>query len=314
MIDEISLPANIDFYDEIEDTDFLSLDRLAELLSASLISEKIKNDTLVIINDAHRATPSYIILDILSKMDHRITDIIIATGTHNTPDEGELEDLIRGTDKKLAANVHIHDCMAGMDYYGKTERQTEVKLNPIVNKFRHILVINSVEPHYFAGWTGGVKSLIPGLAAKSTVAKNHAWALHENSGPTLVDRNPLQLDLWEGFSFIEQKGIEVSAIQIINQGKNIINISCGGLRDAFKGAISIAEKIYVNKISEKYDVIVSFVQRPLNRSLYQAQKGIENTRQALKKGGTMVLVAECPEGIGNTTFSIPSPLIPHLRR
>lgn len=302
-IAEINLPQGVEIFSETTDMNSLSKDDMSSILKETGIYDKIRKNTLVIINDAHRSTPSYIILDLLAREEnHAISTIAIATGSHDAPTDKELRRLLRNTEKRLNATVLIHDTDGETEYYGKTSFGTDIRLNPILSRYDHILTINSVEPHYFAGFTGGVKSVIPGLAGKKTIEKNHAWSLDKKSGPTFIDDNPLQLDLWEGLDFLKVKGKEINGIQILSDGENIYHLAAGELKTAFESAVEKAKEIYVKKVKEKFDIIVSIVSPPLNRSLYQAQKGIENTRHALKIGGSLVLVAECDEGIGDDTF------------
>ncbi|MCY3413648.1 MAG: DUF2088 domain-containing protein [Candidatus Heimdallarchaeota archaeon] len=299
-LDQIYIPPNCQIIKEKEVFTPLSDHEIREKLLH--LTDKITQRTLVVINDAHRSTPSARILKLLAELPHTIEGIIIATGTHAPPTENELKGLLKGIDKKLNVPVFIHDCHGDTEYLGTTTRHTEVHINPIINNYPHILTINSVEPHFFAGYTGGVKSIIPGLAKHETVVKNHSWSLDENSGPTQVYDNPLQQDLWEGFDFVLNRGIEVSTIQLVSSADEIGFVSAGSMKKAFDEAVEAAEQVYVHKIKEPVDVLVSFVFPPLNRSLYQAQKGIENTRAVLKSGGSMILVAQCPEGLGNDLF------------
>ena len=300
---EINLPVGIKTVEpNLKDFSILNKEMVAkQVMTSGLIDFVQSEDTLCIVNDGHRATPSQLILEQLAKIEnHKITTIIIATGTHGPPTQKEIDQIIGGYDKLLKAKVIVHDSMRqDLVMIGTTSKGTEVWINPIVKSFKRILCINSVEPHYFAGFTGGIKSLVPGLAAKGTVEKNHSWALDEKSEPLNIETNPLPLDLWETRDMIKA---EVYGIQMVSVGKDIYGIHTDELRTAFMAAVEQSRKILSVKLDRLYDVIVSIVYPPLDRSLYQAQKGIENTRQVLKPGGEMILLAECHEGIGNTAF------------
>ncbi len=278
--------------------------------------------SLLIINDAHRATPSPIILDILLKIpDHQIKAIAIATGSHTPPSKAELMSLLNGINLN-GIELIIHDGHLQEESYrnlGVTSRGTRVLVNPRLFDFEKIICINSVEPHYFAGFTGGIKSLIPGLASVKTIEKNHSWALSKDSGPTITDGNPLFEDLWECGSLIPD--LDLFGIQLVNIHEKIFGVFSGSLLESFRHAETLSRTIFTHQIPEKFDMVIAHVVGPISRSLYQAQKGLENTRQAVKKGGVMVLLAECPKGIGNTAFfetikkfSHPSEVVSSLKR
>lgn len=262
-----------------------------------------RNPTVLIINDAHRSTPSYAILQILLKSpNHQIKAIAIATGSHSPPSDDEVAKLLGGVSLD-GIELIIHDGRLPVNEYldlGVTSRGTQVLVNPRLLDFDQIICINSVEPHYFAGFTGGIKSMIPGLASVITIEKNHSWALAKESGPTITDGNPLFEDLWECGSFLPVQNLY--GIQLVNIHEDIFGVFSGPLLEAFRKAETLSRKIFVQTVHRKFDMVIAHVVGPISRSLYQAQKGLENTRQAVKNGGTMVLIAQCPEGIGNSAF------------
>ncbi|OLS27160.1 MAG: hypothetical protein HeimC2_12700 [Candidatus Heimdallarchaeota archaeon LC_2] len=322
VVSEINLPINSTIYEpQTKNLKKLTFEALKKkILESEIPNLIISSPTLVIVNDGHRSTPSHKIIDILLTIpNHKMEKIIIATGTHKPPTNKELFQIFRTHTNKLGVEVVIHDSQAdNLIYKGTTERGTEIHLNPIVDEYEQILCINSVEPHFFAGFTGGVKSIIPGLAGKKTVEKNHSWALDPNTGPAKIEGNPLQTDLREALTFLNNM---LLGIQILNIGDEIYDIICGDLNEVASEAIEKSKEIFCIKLSEPVDVVVSLVYPPLNRSLYQAQKGIENTRQILRKGGEMILVAECTNGIGNdlfyktiSRFNSPSDVISQLNR
>ncbi len=138
----------------------------------------IPKDALIILNDLDRSTPSHRIIKYLrhsGKIIYPVT-FIIASGTHK-PISLEKAKILAGSN--TLDRVLIHDCdkKQDLEYVGKTSRGTKVYIEKIVRQTNFILTINSVEPHYFAGFTGGVKSIISGLAGRITVEKNHSLAI-----------------------------------------------------------------------------------------------------------------------------------------
>jgi lactate racemase len=281
-----------------------------ELLQKSGMIDKLQNHnllriinetrTLLIINDSHRSTPTNEITNLLLPLTNKIESVIIATGSHKSPTEDELKFLIQGKLKDLEIKIHdAHLPLASYNYYGETTRGTPVYLNKIIEEYETILCLNSVEPHYFAGVTGGMKSIIPGLAALKSIEANHSWALDPNSGPLITNGNPLFEDLFEVATKLKQNLI---GIQLINVGESIIDIFFDYLFESQRQAIDRAKEVFSYILQEKFHLIVSIVESPLNRSIYQAQKGLENTRQVLVENGIIVLVATAEDGIGSNYF------------
>jgi len=302
---EINLPQSADIYEANHPTTTLDKLELAEKLATPELRELLSQPSIIIINDHHRSTPTGRILEVLAELyadQAQLDYIVIAGGSHDEPSDKQLSKLTHKTEELFDCELLIHDPKEEeieLTYLGTTSRGTEVKVHPVLLDYNNIICINSVEPHYFAGFTGGVKSIIPGLAALSTIEKNHSWALSADSWPGNVETNPLQLDLWEGADMLEKKFF---GIQLVNFQDEIFTLELGELKTAWKAAVEFSKSVYITTVKRKYDVIVSIVYPPLDRSLYQAQKGIENTRQALKDGGEMILVANCEDGIGNSAF------------
>jgi len=303
--EEVNLPAGIKIYQpNYEYSKPLDGSAIKAVFNASEFADIVKNhSSLLVINDHYRSTPSVQILRAIYDLygtAHKIGGIAIATGTHIAPNNEQIEILTRGYHKKLNCPLYIHDSKSeNLRYIGTSTRGTKFRLNPVIFDYEYIIAINGVEPHYFAGYTGGIKSLVPGLAAYDTVVSNHSWALDEDSYPTSLDKNPVQLDLWEATKFIDQKLI---GLQMVNIHNDIYHLSIGDLRTSFNQAVKFSKIIYTQKVEEKVDVIVSVVYPPLDDNLYQAQKGIENTRSVLKTGGEMILFSLCEGGIGSDAF------------
>jgi nickel-dependent lactate racemase len=259
-------------------------------------------NTLIVINDADRSTPSFRIIRLLRQLKKIINPMqfIIASGAHK-PITKESAKLLSGA--KDEDKLWIHNGMDenNMIYLGETSRGTEIEINPVLYEADQVFTINGVEPHYFAGFTGGVKSLIPGLAAKKTIALNHRWALSPDAQIMRTEENPIFEDLWEAAGMLRPLD-EVQSVQIVNHGNQIHSIQTGALRTAFDLACIKSRQIYGFNFSHPIQRIISFVQGPLDKTLYQAQKAMENVKKILQDGGSFVLVAKCEKGIGPSAF------------
>ena len=273
-----------------------------ELISTLQNLKPIRANSLIIVNDHDRSTPTAKIVNLLRNAGilKKPTKFIIATGTHKFPND---IDLVRFTGAKGDDQVLIHDCddAEKLISLGETKYGTKVAVNKILLESDDIITINSVEPHYFAGFTGGIKSLIPGLASRKTIEKNHSLAIKPESCILKTDSNPLHRDLWEGGNLLRSLQ-KIQSIQVVNHDEQIFHMSVGSLQNSFNQAKNQSFKIYGTTLTKKVVHIISFVAKPLNKTLYQAQKAMENTKKILKDNGTFTLVAKCDRGIGNSKF------------
>ncbi|MBN1150084.1 DUF2088 domain-containing protein, partial [candidate division WOR-3 bacterium] len=133
---------------------------------------------LIVVNDQERNTPTAEILDVLAKDPYiqKISSVIIASGTHKNPSEDQLNRIL-GKFKPREIIFHESKDPQSLKFFGVSVFGNEIYLNRVLGDFDAVLAINSVEPHYFAGFTGGRKSFLPGIAGFSTIEKNHSLAL-----------------------------------------------------------------------------------------------------------------------------------------
>lgn len=261
---------------------------------------------LIIVNDHARPTPTPKIIKVLLPfLENKEFKIVVASGTHKSPSEDNLRTLILGDFYDRLRNVTVfHDSKSGdFTTVGTTTRGTVVMLNGIINDFEGIIAINSIEPHYFAGFTGGRKSFLPGLAAYDTIEANHSMALLEESCIMNLESNPLHLDLEEAAQMVMQNH-PIFAINVVLDGTGKIAGAFAGdiIKQLYVGA-KLATEIYSPTIENEPDILIAVVNPPLDQNLYQAQKGFENCRMIVKSGGIMILIASCYDGIGPKDYA-----------
>jgi len=259
-------------------------------------------ELLIIVNDGARATPTASVLKYIHPFLKQISvRFIVACGAHKQTTETELQKIFGDLYKPFRKQIQIHDAKRSpMVDMGPTSRGTQVKFNRVISEVDKIININSIEPHYFAGFTGGRKSFQPGIASYKTIEQNHALAMEPGSQLLKLQGNPVHEDMMEAVSMIDK---EIFSINLILNSKNMItSASAGNWRSAFYKAVAEAENSFLKTCSFSADIIVAVVRPPLDEDLYQAQKGIENCRNVLKKGGIMILTAACPGGIGKNEF------------
>ncbi len=269
-----------------------------------LIKEKKAQNILIIVNDVTRPTPYNILLPPLLKSlkdsgikKENIT-FLIATGAHR---ENTIEENIQifGEDIVASYNFVNHRCDDNkLADLGRLSSGNRLIINPLVNKSDFIITTGVIVPHYIAGFSGGRKSIHPGICGRETIEKNHAYMVHPGAVTGKLKENPAHEEMMEAALKV---GVDFIINAITDEDNNIIDIVAGSLVGSWLEGVNICRKIYIKQIKNKADVIfVSAGGYPKDINIYQAQKALDNASHAVKRGGTIVLVAECREGIGNS--------------
>ena len=259
---------------------------------------------LVIVNDATRPTPTKKILEFifedLSKTDFHF---IIATGAHRGPTEEEYIQIFGSFYEKIRNRIIVHDARADQDmvFLGTSSNGTPMHVNKAGVEADKIIIISSVEPHYFAGYTGGRKSFLPGIAGYKTIEQNHKLALSPKAKALALDGNPVHEDMMDAIKTVKQDIFSI--MTVLDKHHKVYAASCGHIHDSFHAAIGFANEVFAAPLKEKADIVVSVVKFPQDIDLYQAQKGIDNAKLALKKDGILILTAKCRHGIGGKAFA-----------
>ncbi|MEM2145205.1 MAG: nickel-dependent lactate racemase, partial [Candidatus Jordarchaeaceae archaeon] len=226
-------------------------------------------------------------------------NIIFGCGTHRKVKEQEAKNLLG---EEIAEEIEwtSHNCEAeDLIYIGTTSRGTRVAINPLVAKADLKILTGDICYHFFAGYGGGRKSLLPGVASKEAIIKNHSMITDPKSEIGVLEGNPIHEDMMEGAKFAHPN-IIVNTVQ--NTEKEVIGVFCGELESAFMEGVKFLDKIYRVKSDKADIVIVSAGGYPKDIDLYQAYKAIHNALPVVNKNGVIIFVAECREGAGNQVF------------
>ena len=260
-------------------------------------------DIVFIVNDGTRPTPTAKVLDALSKrMDLRSARYLIATGTHRDMTSEEYSFVFGSHYEELKDRIFYHDAKKSECVnLGTSKNGTPMEVNKMAVDADRLVIITSVEPHYFAGYTGGRKSFLPGVASYRTVEANHKLAMSAAAQSLALEGNPVHEDMMDALEVI--KGKKIFSIQmILDRHQNIYKTVSGDLNAAFSEAIGYANEVFSVPIPEKADVVISVAPYPMDVDLYQSQKALDNGKWALKEGGKIIMVSKCREGIGSDTF------------
>lgn len=228
-----------------------------------------------------------------------------ATGTHRRQTAEEHEKLL-GKELSKRFKVIDHDCLDkdSLVYLGKTNYGTPVSINKIALNCDHIVITGGIIYHFLVGWSGGKKTILPGIASYETIMANHALSLSKDFGggtyPTVrsgnIENNPVHIDMLEAASFVKP---DFMFNVVVDKDGNIVGAVSGNYISAHaKGRQMVDDKDGVN-ISKKADITIATAGGyPKDINLYQSIKTMINARTATKDNGTVIILSECSEGLG----------------
>ena len=300
---------NNDTAKDVQDGTVIISSAFQDILSGKDLNEYIgeRKKIGIMVNDRNRSTKTSLVLEYMMRDSPSILEkstVIISTGTHIEPTESDLREILGSTYDEMISKCHIHRSRNDDEhtYIGTTSKGTEIYLDRIVDDMDYLIMINSVEPHYFAGFTGGRKSILPGIASFKTIEKNHSMALSKGSRTIALEGNPVHEDMDEA-ARIFMEGRDHLSVQLIQApGGSLSKVFIGDLFTSFERAVKESKQFFCTRIDRQYDIVITIAKPPMNRTLYQAQKALEHGKLALKEGGIIILVASCEEGIGQSTF------------
>ncbi len=307
----IVFPAGIELTElggRIANTSTTRADNELESRAAPTTSLRQATKPLLVVNDHHRATPTAQILSVFDAADSELLDrcsYLVATGTHRVEHDDHLKAVFGHHLDRIRDRITVHDCHdrrqledVGVDQFGE-----RFSVNHQLFDHDLVQIINSVEPHYFAGYTGGRKSLIPGLADIDTIARNHNLAVSLDCQPLRLDGNPVNEHLEAMVDQLAPTLPVVDSLQMVVGGDGeIASVYQGDLKSSWLKATADAHDHFAETVGQQFDVVLAILDPPLDNSLYQAQKGLENCQMAVADGGAIAVLAACPDGIGSPFF------------
>lgn len=260
---------------------------------------------LLILSDHTRLIPSYPeILEALcgqmaqAGIDCQQIRALIATGSHRAPACEEREELY-GSKMFDQLNLYAHDCDKGCISVGNVNGR-EIELNEMLLTSDFTIATGKITPHYLAGFSGGRKAVMPGCAARQTIAQNHALITLGQNAPGKLEGNPIHEEM--------ERAAELARIDFLlnvvpTPEEQIAGVFAGHWQKAWVKGVELCRKVWSAPVKEQADcVIASAGGHPLDIDLYQMQRILNNVAPAVKPGGTIVLVGQCPEGAGQLDF------------
>jgi nickel-dependent lactate racemase len=263
-----------------------------------------KKSACIIASDITRPCPSYkflpLLVDELRKGRIKDKDILVllGLGIHRCHSDDE---------KRKLVGDYIYDNIETIDsdiseskMIGHTSKGTPVEIFKRVLEYDLLIVTGNIEYHYFAGFSGGAKAVMPGICTRRSIQSNHSMMLDKRSTAGRFLNNPVRDDIEEAGKLA---GIDFMFNVIINDEKKIIAAVAGKNNDAYLEGIKEYESIYSREVESAADIVItSQGGYPKDMNLYQSHKALENVKGIAADKGTIILVASCCEGFGDDTF------------
>ncbi|MDO4616778.1 MAG: nickel-dependent lactate racemase [Lachnospiraceae bacterium] len=259
---------------------------------------------VIITSDISRPLPSYdvvpSVLDELYEAGVAKEDITIVfgLGSHRTQTEEEMIHLVgeRAYREVKCVDSDVNDCV----HMGKTAHGTPVDITRVVAEADFRICLGNVEFHYFAGYSGGAKAIMPGVSTPEAIQVNHSMMVSNDACAGKLEGNPIREDIEEAGKIC---GIHYIVNAVLDEHKKIVFCTAGDSVKAHRVACSYLDQMYRKNIPEKADIVlVSQGGAPKDANLYQTQKALDNAKHAVKDGGTIILIGACNEGLGSKKF------------
>ncbi len=263
-----------------------------------------KKRVCILVSDITRPVPTYkLILPLLAELKaagvrNEQIEIIFGLGSHRPHTAEEMAHLVG---PEIFKSIHCFDhrpddCVK----VGTTRQGLPVEIFKPVMEADFRICTGNIDLHYFVGYTGGAKAIMPGVSSRTSISATHRFMLDPLAVAGNLETNPARAAIDEVGTTVK---IDFIFNVVLDEHKKIVAAVAGDKIAAHRAGCKILDKLFKVNIQEKADiVVVSAGGFPKDINLYQAQKALDNVKHAVKDGGTIVLVAECAEGLGETVF------------
>ena len=307
--EQILTEVHIQDFPKIENLETAVLEAIRQPIGSKPLREIVQPGQTVafICNDPTRVANTHLFLPILVKElnDNGIPDqamrIVFALGTHRLMSHDEMVEAV-GADLASRLIMYNSDCQdsAQFDYFGETSFGTPVYLNKYITEVDHVICTGSIVHHFFSGFGGGRKAVLPGVAAYETIRKNHSLMLDPNAILGKLDGNPVYEDQVEGAKLYPPSFL---INVVLDEQKNFLKIFAGDFIAAHLEACKFVDQVYGVPVPELADIVIaSCGGYPKDINIYQLQKTMDNAWCAVKPGGVVIILGECEEGSGSKTY------------
>ena len=258
----------------------------------------------IVTSDITRPCPSYRILpallDELYAAGCRAEDItlVFALGSHrgHTPEEMKKLAGERAYSEIRCVDSDRADCV----HMGTTDAGTPVDITRAVAEADRRICLGNIEYHYFAGYSGGAKAIMPGVSTREAIQCNHRMMVKEEAHAGNLEGNPLRMDIEQAAAIC---GVDFIVNVVLDEHKQIVKAVAGDLVKAHREGCRFLDRMYLKELDSRADIVlVSQGGAPKDLNLYQTQKALDNAKHAVKNGGAIILIGSCREGLGEKVF------------
>ncbi len=275
-------------------------------IGAPLLEKVISpGETVAIVtSDITRPCPSWQILPTLlnrlyaAGIHREDITLVFALGSHRRQTEDEKRHLAgdRAYSEIRCIDSDPDDCV----HLGSTSIGTPVDIFRPVAEADHVICLGNIEYHYFAGYSGGAKAVMPGVSTRAAIQSNHRMMVRDEACAGRLEGNPIREDIEEAGQIL---GIDYILNVVLDEHKNIVYAVAGDVVKAHRTGCAFLDRLYSKKIDKRADIVlVSQGGAPKDLNLYQTQKALDNAKHAVRDGGVVILIGSCKEGLGEKTF------------
>lgn len=270
------------------------------------LSEMVKpgQKVVIITSDVSRPLPSYDVLPgVLKELEragipYEDIKVIFALGSHRKQTDEE---------RRRLAGDYAYERVSLVDsdpdncvLTGTSSNGTPFAFDKTVVDADFRIALGNIEFHYFAGYSGGVKALMPGVSTPEAIQANHSLMVSPDACAGKLEGNPVREDLEQALQFCPVHFI-VNAV--LDEHKHIVYAAAGDVIKAHRVGCAYLDNMYRKPIPERADIVlVSQGGAPKDANLYQTQKALDNSKHAVRDGGTIIVIGACNEGLGSAKF------------
>lgn len=291
-------------------TDLTGLEEVKRALENPIGTERLSaivkpgEKIVIVTSDITRPMPSKIVLPPLIEelvkagAEYKDITVVFALGSHrkHTVDE-----------KKYLVGEEVYNKIRCVDsdtaqckMLGTTTRGTPVEIFDEVANADRVICLGNIEYHYFAGYSGGAKAIMPGVSTRAAIQANHSAMVKDAARAGAIEDNPVRLDIEEVVQFVP---IDFILNVVLDEHKTIIKAVSGHHAQAHREGCLFLDSLYKVRIPAKSDIVITTPGGfPKDINLYQAQKALDNAKHAVREDGIIILLASCTEGYGEEVF------------
>ena len=287
------------------------IQEVRDALSNPIGSKKLKElakghkDIVILVSDISRPSPSAILLPPIleelkqAEIKNDQIKIIFGLGIHRRHTEEEKKKLV-GEEIYRQIKCIDHD-VTNCVKIGTTIRGNEVFILKDVTEADFLIATGNLEYHYFAGYSGGAKAVAPGVCGRRTISDNHKHFLEPGAKAGKIKGNPIREEMEE---IGEMVGVNFIVNAVLNSHKKIVKVVAGEVTKAHREGAKYIDNMFAVQINELADIVITSPGGfPKDIDLYQTHKAMENASLAVKKGGIMIVIGECKDGLGEGKFA-----------